>query len=121
MKIELREAKGVTILDLNGPLIAGVGEEALRGKINECVVEGRQKILLNLSDISRIDSTGIGELVASIKLAERFGAQVKLVRIDARVKHILNLSRILPLLEFHEDEEEALRAFSPEPSPPPAN
>ncbi len=121
MRIESREANGVIILDLNGPLVAGVGEEALRGKVNECVVEGRQKILLNLSEITRIDSTGIGELVASIKLAERFGAQVKLVRIDARVKHVLNLSRILPLLEFHEDEEEALRAFNPESRPPAAN
>ena len=111
MKIEERDVGGVLILDLDGPLIAGVGEEAIRGKVNEAVVEGRQELLLNLSDVTRIDSTGIGELVASIKLAERFGAEVKLVRIDTRVKHILNLSRILPLLDFYETEEEALSSF----------
>ncbi len=119
MRIEARESDDVLVLDLDGPLVSGVGEEALRGKVNEAVVEGWQKLLLNLSQVTRIDSMGIGELVASIKLAERFGAQVKLVRIDTRVKHILNLSKILPLLDFYETEEEALAAFqsaSPEAS-----
>lgn len=111
MKIEAREVEGVLILDLDGRLIAGVGDEALRSTINQYVVEGHEKLLFNLSEVSRIDSTGIGELVAGIKLAEHFGAKVKLVRIGPQVKHILNLSRILPLLDFYEDEQEALAAF----------
>ena len=115
MKVDVRQADDVIILDVEGPLTSGVGDEILRAAMNEIVVEGWQKILLNLSAVSRIDSMGIGELVASIKLAERFGSSVKLVRIGRQVKHILNLSRLLPLLDFCEDEQEALEQFKAGP------
>lgn len=116
MDIQSREVGDVVVLDLDGPLVVGVGDRVLRQEMNSLVVEGRRKILLNLSEVTRIDSTGIGELVASIKLAERFGSNVKLVKIGSKVRHILNLSRILPLLDFHEDEQEALDDFAKEPA-----
>jgi len=109
MEAQTREHENVVILDLTGPLVAGVGDKILRQSMNELVVEGWEKILLNLSKVSRIDSTGIGELVASIKMAKRFGSTVRLVEISQQVRHILDLSRILPLLDFYEDEEEALK------------
>jgi len=115
MEIETREIGDVIIVDLKGPLVVGVGDRILRQAMNGLIVEGRRKILLNLSEVTRIDSTGVGELVASIKLAERFGSGVKLVQIGSKVRHILDLSRILPLLDFHEDEEEALVEFAEEP------
>ena len=114
MELKTREQDDVVIVDMHGPLVAGVGDRLLRQSMNELVVEGAQKILLNLSNVTRIDSTGVGELVASIKLAKRFGCSVKLVRIGSKVRHILNLSRILPLLDFCEDEDEALREFEEE-------
>jgi anti-sigma B factor antagonist len=114
MEIRTREEGDVVIVDLDGPLVAGVGDRILRQSMNELVVEGWEKILLNLSQVTRIDSTGVGELVASIKLAKRFGGSVKLVKIGSKVKHILNLSRILPLLEFFEDEADALKEFAAE-------
>ncbi len=117
MGIEARKAGDIIILDVTGPLTTGVGEVMLREAMDEYVAEGWHKILLNLAEVSRIDSTGIGELVASIKLAQRFGSRVKLVNIDSKVKHILDLSRILPLLDFYETEEEALDAFAGSTSP----
>jgi len=119
MQIQTREVGDVVIVELNGPLVVGVGDKVLRQAMNELVVEGWQKILLNLSEVSRIDSTGVGELVASIKMAGRFGSTVKLVNIGREVQHILNLSRILPLLDFHEDEQEALDSFLSKDGPPP--
>lgn len=110
MEIIGRLQDGVLVADLKGPLTAG-GEEKLRQAINEYVAYGHQKVLLNLSDVSRIDSTGVGELVASIKLVERFGGAVKLVRIHPRVRHILDLSRILPVLDFYDTTSEALDSF----------
>ncbi len=116
MKVETRQHDDVLILDLDGPLTIGVGAEKLRGAMNQAVVEGSQKILLNLQHVSRIDSTGLGELVAGVKLAERFGSAVKLVRVGRQVKHILDLSQLLPLFEFYEDEVEALKHFDEAPA-----
>lgn len=111
MKVSIRNNGDITIADLEGRLVAGVGDEVLRSAMKEFINAGRDKILLNLAGVSRIDSSGVGELVASIKRAERAGAIVKLVKIAPEVQHILNLSRILPLFDFCEDEEEALLHF----------
>ena len=117
MKVVSRKQEDVVILDLDGPLTAGVGDEALRENINSHLVEGARKILINLSGVSRIDSTGIGQLVASIKTAGRFGSAIKLVKINTKVHHILNLSKLLPLLDFYEAEEDALESFRNEDTP----
>jgi anti-anti-sigma factor len=99
-------------------MVAGVGEKILHDIMNQLVAEGWKRILLNLSGVSWIDSGGIGELVASLKLAKRFGVTVKLLRIGDRVKHILSISQILPMLDVYESEQEAVEALraSPEPS-----
>jgi anti-anti-sigma factor len=114
MHVDIRQNADVIIVDLQGRMVAGVGERMLRDVMNQLVAEGWKKILLNLSGVSWIDSAGIGELVASMKMASRFGVAVKLLRIGDRVKHVLSISQILPLLDVYEDEEEALRALSTE-------
>jgi anti-anti-sigma factor len=114
MHVDIRQNADVIIVDLQGRMVAGVGERMLRDVMNQLVAEGWKKILLNLSGVSWIDSAGIGELVASMKMASRFGVAVKLLRIGDRVKHVLSISQILPLLDVYEDEEEALRELSME-------
>ena len=114
MHVDIRQNADVIIVDLQGRMVAGVGERMLRDVMNQLVAEGWKKILLNLSGVSWIDSAGIGELVASMKMASRFGVAVKLLRIGDRVKHVLSISQILPLLDVYEDEEEALRELSTE-------
>jgi anti-sigma B factor antagonist len=111
MQASVRHAEDVVIVDLHGDLVAEDGEELLREVVDGLVAEGRRKILLNLAKVDRMDSGGVGELVASWKLAHEFGAVVKLLRPGDRVRHALHLSQILPLLEVFEDEEEALQHF----------
>lgn len=108
MQVDIRHAEDVIIVDLDGRMVSGVGERILHDVMNQLVAEGWKKILLNLSGVSWIDSAGIGELVASLKMAKRFGVQVKLLRMGDRVKHVLSISQILPLLDVYEDEELAL-------------
>jgi anti-sigma B factor antagonist len=117
MQVDIRKAEDVIIVDLSGRLVAGVGNRMLHDVMDELVAEGWKRILLNLSGVDWIDSAGIGELVASIKMAKRFGVSVKLLRIGDRVKHVLSISQILPLLDVFEDEEEALRAIRVESGP----
>ncbi|HVS04082.1 MAG TPA: STAS domain-containing protein [Thermoanaerobaculia bacterium] len=111
MKVQLREVTDVVIVDLEGKLVRGVGDELLRDTLDGLLAEGRGKILLNLSQVSFIDSSGIGELVAGKKVAEQLGAQLKLMRLGNRVRQTLKLSLILPLFDSYEDEQTALASF----------
>ena len=120
MRVEVRQAEDVIIVDLRGRLVSGTGDQLLREIINELLAASWSKILLNLSEVTKIDSAGIGELVASIKLAERFGSQVKLLHVRGQIRDILELSQILPLLAIYDSEPEAVAAFdagAAEPAP----
>lgn len=112
MHADVRRADDVVIVDLRGDLVMEDGEELLRQIIDELVAEGWRKILLNLARVKRMDSAGVGELVASWKLANEFGASIKLLRPGDRVKYTLHLSQILPLLEVFEDETQAVASFA---------
>ena len=101
----------VLIVDLDGRLVAGTGDVVLRETMNQLVADNYRNILLNLSLVDRIDSAGIGELMASVKLANRFGCKVRLVNVAGQVLDILRLSQLLPLLDLHDSEEEAIAAF----------
>jgi len=111
MKVDVRHVDDVIIVDLEGRLVMGVGDELLRDVMNEIVAEGWTKIVLNLRQVTIMDSSGIGEVVSSWKLAQRFGGGVKLLRPAPSVKRTLKLTQILPLLEVFEDEDEAIASF----------
>jgi anti-anti-sigma factor len=111
MRVDVRKIEDIIIVDLDGDLVAGDGEEVLREVVDELVAEGWRKVLLNLSAVPRIDSSGVGELVASWRLGQRFGASLKLLRAGDRVRQTLHLSQVLPLLEVYEDEGAALEHF----------
>ncbi|MEM6453800.1 MAG: STAS domain-containing protein [Acidobacteriota bacterium] len=116
MKVDVRHSGDVIIVDLRGGLVAGVGDEMLREVMNALVAEGWKGILLNLSGVPRIDSAGIGELVASVRMANRLGSRTKLLHVIGRVRDVLELSQVLPLLDVHDSEQEALAAFAGDPA-----
>jgi anti-anti-sigma factor len=111
MHVEVRKAKDVVIVDLSGKLLAGLGDEILRNVVNELLAEGWKKVLLNLSEVTAIDSAGTGELVQSHKICERFGAKLKLLNLHERVRKSLHLSQLLPLFEVFDDENVALQHY----------
>lgn len=111
MKVDVRHVDDVIIVDLEGRLVMGVGDELLRDVMNEIVAEGWRKIVLNLRDVTIMDSSGIGEVVSSWKLAQRFGGGVKLLRPTPSVTRTLRLTQLLPLLEVFDDEDEAVASF----------
>lgn len=112
MEIQLRQHDDVTVVDMDGRLVAGTGDKTLRDTVNQLVADDQRKILLNLSKVRRIDSAGIGELMASVKLAKRFGCDARLLNLQGQVLRILQLSQLLPLLTVYAEEHEALAAFA---------
>jgi anti-anti-sigma factor len=111
MHVEIRKAEDVMIVDLQGKLTAGLGDQILRETIDELLAENWKKILLNLSGVSFMDSAGLGELVAGLRTAQRFGAAIKLLNASERVQSTLYIARLLPIFELYGNEPEALRAF----------
>jgi anti-sigma B factor antagonist len=112
MHIEVRQTDDVMILDLKGRLTAGLGDQILRDAIDELLAEGRRRILLNLSEVSFLDSAGVGELVAGLKTSRRFQAELKLLNVGERVYSTLDMARLLPTFEIYNDESEAVRSYS---------
>ena len=113
MHIEVRQAKDVMILDLKGRLTAGLGDQILRDAIDELLAEGRRRILLNLSEVSFLDSAGVGELVAGLKTSRRFQAELKLLNVGERVYSTLDMARLLPTFEIYGDEGQAVQSYEP--------
>jgi len=112
MHVEIRQVQDVMILDLKGRLTAGLGDQILRDAIDELLAENRKKILLNLSEVAFLDSAGVGELVAGLRTAKRFGAQLKLLNLGERVYSTLDMARLLPTFDTFDDESEAVRSFN---------
>ena len=111
MHVDIRKSGDVVILDLKGKLSAGLGDQILRESLDELLAENWKKILLNLSEVTFIDSAGVGELVAGLRTAQRFGASLKLLNTSERVHSTLFIARLLPVFETYRDEQEALGRF----------
>ncbi|MBZ0112348.1 MAG: STAS domain-containing protein [Thermoanaerobaculia bacterium] len=112
MQIEQRSVGDVVILNLVGRFVRGVGDRTFHGAIDELLEGAPTKVLLDLSEVPFIDSSGIGELVAAKRRADEQGTSLKLIRIEERVAKTLRLSMILPLFESFSSEEEALASFA---------
>src|SRR3954463_16646584 len=114
MNIETRKKGDVVIVDFEGRLAVGVGDDLLPRLIEQLLGEGNRKILLNLSEMDYIDSNGLGELVQSLKTSKRLGASLRLLKPQDRVKKTLRLTNLLPMFSVYESEAEALKGFAAE-------
>lgn len=111
MRVNVRQREGVTILDLKGKITIGVGDVALREAIHEALKAGAGKILVNLDDVSTIDSSGVGELVSAYTTVTNRGGKLKLLNLPPKVADILQITQLITVFDVYDDEEEALGSF----------
>ena len=112
VKLNTRQVGDVTVIDISGRITLGEGSSAIREAMRDLTAKGNKKILLNLSDVSYIDSTGIGELVAGFTNAADAGGTVKLLGVTKHVKDVLLVSRLYTVFEPHDDEARAVQSFA---------
>jgi anti-sigma B factor antagonist len=111
MRVNVRQREGVTILDLKGKITIGVGDVALRDAIHQALNAGAAKILVNLEDVSTIDSSGVGELVSAYTTVTNRSGKLKLMNLPPKVADILQITQLITVFDVFDDEEEALRGF----------
>ena len=111
LDVKQRQAGDVTILDLSGAVRMGDGAVALRNAIRSLIEQGNKKILLNLSGVKNIDSSGIGELIANYTTLSRDGGQLKLLKLTDKIRDLLVITKLLTVFDSYDDEAEALNTF----------
>ena len=111
-KLSPRQVGDVTVIDVAGRITLGEGSSNLREGIRELIAKGAKKILLNLGEVSYIDSSGIGELVSGFTSVANAGGQLKLINLTKRVKDLLQITKLYTVFEVYEDEAAAVRSFT---------
>jgi len=112
MRIGERSIGGVTVVDLAGKLTLTDGPGLVKDIVTSLILRGQQQIVLNLAEVSYIDSSGLGELVACHLTAARAGGAIKLANARRRVLDVLVLTRLLTIFEAHPSEEAAIMSFA---------
>ena len=112
MKASTRQVDGVTIVDLSGRITLGEGSVVLRDTVRDLLGKGQKKILLNLGDVSYIDSSGIGELVSAYTTVRNQSGDLRLLNLTKKVHDLLQITKLYTVFDVKDDEMSAVKSFS---------
>ena len=112
MKATNRQVDGVAVVDMSGRITLGEGSVVLRDTIRDLISKGSKKILLNLGNVTYIDSSGIGELVSAFTAVRREGGELKLLNLTKKVHDLLQITKLYTVFDIKDDEATAIKAFS---------
>jgi anti-sigma B factor antagonist len=113
MQLSERRIGDVVVVDVSGKITLGDGsDQALKDKMRSLVQQGHTKLLLNLGEVSYVDSAGLGELVQSYATVTKSGGALKLLNVTKRIKDLLSITKLLSVFETFDSEAEAVSSFS---------
>jgi len=110
-KATAREISGITVVDVTGRITLGEGSAMLREMVRDMMTKGQLKIILNLGDVTYIDSSGIGELVSGFTTVKNHGGELKLLNLTKKVHDLLQITKLYTVFDVHNDEGSALGSF----------
>jgi len=111
MKIANHQVDGITVLDLSGRITLGEGSVQLREAIRDLVGRSHKNIVLNLGDVSYMDSSGVGELVTAYTTVKNAGGELKLVNLTKKIEDLMTITKLVTVFDIHPDEAAAIAAF----------
>ena len=111
MKASTRQVDGITVLDLSGRITLGEGSVVLRDSVRDLLAKGEKKLLLNLGDVTYIDSSGIGELVSAFTTVRNQGGELKLLNLTKKVHDLLQITKLYTVFDVKDDEAVAISSF----------
>jgi anti-sigma B factor antagonist len=112
LKLATHEVDGVTVLALDGRIVLGEETSKLRETVKNLVSEGKKKLVLDMKNVTMIDSSGLGALVAAYSSAKSAGASVRLSNLGAHFNNLLQITKLLTVFEVSKTREDAVRSFS---------
>lgn len=108
MKVTRRDLGHVVILDLSGRLMGGAEAAAFQQEVRDLLDDGRLRMLVNLADVTWINSTGLGLLISAFSLVKKRGGVMKFFGVTERIRGILAITRLGTVFETYPDEAAAL-------------
>jgi len=111
MKATSRTVDNVEIISLQGKITIGAGDTQLREVITNAINAGKTNVLLDLSGVTTIDSSGIGELVGSYTTVTNRGGKLKLLHLPAKLNELLHVTQLITVFEVYDNEQEAVSSF----------
>ena len=112
LKMTNREVDGVSVVALDGRIVLGEESNALREKVKSLIAEGKKKVVLNMANITFIDSAGLGTLVAAHHSAKSQGAALKLAHLGSKFQEVLQITKLLTVFDVYNSEAEAVATFA---------
>ncbi len=112
MKVSTRQVDGIMVVDLSGRITLGEGSTLLRDTVRDLISKGHKQILLNLGDVTYIDSSGIGELVSAYTTVRNQGGELKLLNLTKKVHDLLQITKLYTVFDVKDDEATAIAAFA---------
>ncbi len=111
LRINERDVNGVTVVDIDGRIVLGEESNAFRERIKGLLAAGKKKIVLNLANVTYIDSSGLGTLVATFHSARSQGATMKLANLGAKFKEVLQVTKLITVFDTYDSETAAIQSF----------
>jgi anti-sigma B factor antagonist len=111
LKLTNREVNGVSVVALEGRIVLGEESNALREKVKSLLAGGKKNIVLNMDNVTYIDSAGLGTLVASHHSAKTQGAALKLSNLGSKFQEVLQVTKLLTVFDVYDSETAAIRSF----------
>jgi anti-sigma B factor antagonist len=111
MTASTRQVSGITIVDISGRIVLGEESAALRELVCDLLTKEHKKILLNLGDVTYIDSAGLGHLVSAFTSVRKQGGELKLLNLTNKVHDVMQITRLYTVFDIMEDETAAVKSF----------
>ncbi len=113
LEISIRKREGVSIIDLAGRIVLGDGNEEVMNTVKQLLSRGEKKLLMNLARVNKVDSAGLGAIIAGYVSAQNQKATLKLLK-PGHIRDLLVIAKLLTVFEIFDDEDEAIRSFDVE-------
>ena len=110
--VTTRDAGDVKIIELHGKITIGAGDLQMREAIHAVLNEGARKLVVDMSGVTTIDSSGVGELVGCYTTATHKGAKLKLMSLPPKISDVLTVTQLITVFDVYTDEKDALASFA---------